>query len=86
VYGPPLALRLAAHLRQIRRARGLTQAQLAELTGLRFRSLQDLEGGRAKPQLEVVDQIAAQLGMDPLALLAPIDAPTRRRPGRPPRR
>ena len=61
-----LAGRLAANLRQLREARGLTQEQIARLAGLPRATWSHLESGEANPTLSVVHRAA-------LALQVPIE-------------
>ena len=59
----------ATTLRQVRRSRDLTQAQLAQLTGLRQTTISDIESGRNRnPSWEFVRRISAALEMDPREL------------------
>src|SRR5436309_11059940 len=61
-----LAGRLAANLRQLREARGLTQEQIAKLAGLPRATWGHLESGSANPTLSVLHRVA-------LALQVPIE-------------
>ena len=61
-----LAGRLAANLRQLREARGLTQEQIAKLAGLPRATWGHLESGEANPTLSVLHRAA-------LALQVPIE-------------
>jgi predicted ATPase len=59
---PPFALLL----RELRRAAGLTQEELAVRAGVGVRTLRDLEAGRAsRPQRSTVDLLADGLGLRP---------------------
>ena len=51
------------HIRNLRVARGWSQAHLAELTGLSVRTVQRIENG-ANPGLESLNRLAAALGVD----------------------
>ena len=64
---PPVAEGLGARVRELRRARGLTQGTLA---GRRFTKeyLSQIECGRTRPTPETVAWLATQLGVDPLYL------------------
>jgi y4mF family transcriptional regulator len=55
---------LGAFIRKIRKERGITQQQLADLSGVGRRFLRELESG--KPTLEIgrVLQVTAALGID----------------------
>ena len=63
---PELPGVISALVRRWRRARGLTQQQLAERSGISIGSLRDLEQGRLKrPRPRSVDRIADALSLDP---------------------
>jgi len=51
--------RLGANVRQLRAARGLTQAQIARLAGLPRATWANLETGAANPTLAVLIKVAA---------------------------
>ena len=53
-----LARRLAANVKQLREARGLTQAQMAKLATLPRATWANLESGTANPTLSVLDRVA----------------------------
>lgn len=55
-------------VRDIRKARGLSQAQLAELAGLNQATVSKVERGEMNVTLEVIDAIAAALGVEPVQL------------------
>ena len=55
------AWRIAQALRFRRKARRLTQAQVAELAGISVRSVRDIELGTVWPSLRTVSMIAAAL-------------------------
>lgn len=64
-----------AAIRSQRTARGMTLEQLAELAGLSFRYLSDIERGERNPGILNVARIAAALDMDvitPLRELPPL--------------
>jgi transcriptional regulator with XRE-family HTH domain len=63
--------RLAANLRQLRDARGLTQAQAARLAGLPRPTWTTLESGSANPTLQVLLRVAAALHVSIEELLGP---------------
>jgi len=65
-----LASRLAANLRQLRDARGLTQAQAAKLAGLPRPTWTTLESGSANPTVNVLVRVAAALHVSIEELLA----------------
>ncbi|RXZ68114.1 helix-turn-helix domain-containing protein [Agromyces albus] len=64
------ALRLGAHIRRLRRSRGDTLVQLAELTDLSHPFLSQLERGLAQPSLSSLRRIAVALGTSPIELVA----------------
>lgn len=66
--------RLGARLRALREERGLALAELARQAGVSRRYLTEAEAGRANPTVLVLERLAAALGMQPAALLAPLDA------------
>lgn len=72
-----LANNLGANIRNHRTTLGLSQEALAKNIGVDRTYIGSLERGERNPSLRVVEQIAARLGLDPLALLGP--------PGEPPR-
>ncbi len=51
------------HLAEIRRARGLTQAALAERIGVRSNQLSLYESGKSEPSLGVLRQLAVALSV-----------------------
>jgi transcriptional regulator with XRE-family HTH domain len=57
----PLPSRLAANIRHLREARGLTQEQMARLAGLPRATWGHLETGGANPTLLVLDKVATAL-------------------------
>ena len=59
---------LGARIRELRRRRGLTQAQLAKATGLAADSISRLEQGRFSPSFDTVTTIADGLGIPSAAL------------------
>ncbi len=62
---------LGARLRSARRARGLTQEQLAEFAGIKPSDLSYMENGRRMPRVETtMRRLAAALGVDWYWLLA----------------
>ena len=52
------------HIREIRKQRGMTQAQLAEKSGVAAISIHQYETGKRNPQLAQLIRIAAVLGFD----------------------
>ena len=65
-----LAARLAANIRALRDGRGLTQAQLAKLSGLPRATWANLESGAANPTLAVLHKVAASLQVSLEELIA----------------
>jgi XRE family transcriptional regulator, regulator of sulfur utilization len=56
-----LAVRLADNIRQLREARGLTQEQMAKLSGIPRATWGHLESGGANPTLAVLDRVATAM-------------------------
>ncbi len=56
---------------RLRRAQGLTQEQVAELSGLSQQYLSGLESGRRNPTLITIYQVAVALGVSHVDLVAP---------------
>lgn len=65
-----LAERLAANVRALRDGRGLTQAQLAKLSGLPRATLANLETGASNPTLAVLHHVAEALQVSLEELIA----------------
>jgi len=61
----PVAFRLKA----LRTAAGLTQAQLADKAGVRQATVSELESGKGRRLLVVMDKLARALGVEPGELL-----------------
>ena len=61
----PMAGAFAEHLRERRRAAGLTQEALAERAGLSARGISDLERGLKAPQRATVDRLIRALALLP---------------------
>ncbi|MDN4471859.1 helix-turn-helix domain-containing protein [Demequina zhanjiangensis] len=68
------ALRFGAHVRELRRARGLTLVQLAEATGLSHPFLSQVERGLANFSLPSLRRIAVALETSPVELIAASEA------------
>lgn len=64
---------LGANLRRYRRARGLSQEAFADVVGVHRTYMGGLERGERNLTLRSVERLAAQLGVEPLALLQPAD-------------
>jgi transcriptional regulator with XRE-family HTH domain len=56
---------------RIRKSRGYTQEQLADLSGLTQQYLSDLERGKRNPTVVTVYEIAQALGVSHLDMLTP---------------
>ena len=56
-------------LRRLREAAGLTQQDLAKLTGLTTATISYAETGRVDPSLDTIKRLAEALGVQPGALL-----------------
>jgi transcriptional regulator with XRE-family HTH domain len=61
VPGMSLQHRFAARVKEIRRARGLTQQQLAEKTGRSTNAISSLERGISLPTFETLERLAEEL-------------------------
>jgi transcriptional regulator with XRE-family HTH domain len=64
--------RLAANLKDQREARGLTQQELSERSGVPRPTLAHLESGQGNPTLTVLIKVAAALGTGIEALVSPV--------------
>src|SRR3954463_4844525 len=62
---------LARNIRQLRQARGLTQEQLAKLSGIPRPTWANLESGEANPSLAILVKAAAALHVSVEALISP---------------
>lgn len=60
---PTLPARFGEAVREARRARGLSQAQLAELMGVHPDRIRRVEAGRSEPALSLVARLAPFLGI-----------------------
>jgi XRE family transcriptional regulator, regulator of sulfur utilization len=65
-----LSAHLAANVRQLRDARGLTQQQMAKISGLPRATWANLESGSANPTLGVLHRVASALQVSLEELLA----------------
>ena len=70
----PSGARLGAHVRALRRARGLTLVQLASATGLSHPFLSQVERGLANFSLPSLRRIAVALETSPVELIAAAEA------------
>lgn len=56
--------RLAANLQRLRKERGLTQQELADLASLEQKQISRIERGEISPVVDTVARIARALGVD----------------------
>jgi XRE family aerobic/anaerobic benzoate catabolism transcriptional regulator len=68
---------------ELREARGLTQEELAELTGLSPRQMQRVEAGEANLAVVMLAELARALRCSVADLFGPTTRRIKRRPGRP---
>ncbi len=61
----------AHRLTQLRQARGLNQAALAQLAGLTPQAISLLEKGKRRPLMDTCERLAAALNVDLDELLSP---------------
>jgi transcriptional regulator with XRE-family HTH domain len=61
------------NLRAYRQARGLSQEAFADTLGVHRTYMGGIERGERNLTLKSVERIAARVGLDPLALLQPVD-------------
>lgn len=54
--------RLAGHIRELRKSKGLTQAQLAEMLDVDFKTIHRIESGQGSKALDLAERIAVALG------------------------
>lgn len=68
---PPMKLRriVARNIRQLRRARGLSQEELADLARLNRNYIGMLEREENAPTVDVLESLADALGVEPVALI-----------------
>ena len=60
---------LGANIRRLRKAKGLTQEQLAHEAGMAMRYVAGVERGEENPSLRFLVKIAEALGTEPATLL-----------------
>lgn len=60
---------LGANIRRLRKAKGLTQEQLAHEAGMAMRYVAGVERGEENPSLKFLVKIAEALGTEPAELL-----------------
>lgn len=63
---------VGGNARHFRLARGLTQEQLSELSGLSQQYISGLEQGRRNPTVVTLFEIAQALGIKPADLITPL--------------
>jgi transcriptional regulator with XRE-family HTH domain len=61
------------NVRRIRQERGLTQEQLAELSGFSQQYISGLEQGQRNPTIVSLYELATALGVSHMELVRPID-------------
>ena len=67
--------KFGAQLRRLRRQRGMTQEQLAEISGYHATHIANIERGRNLPSLEAVFRLAQALGVSASELIAAAEEP-----------
>ena len=65
----------AARLREVRRSRGMTQAELAKAARVTASYVGRLEAAAVAPGIDLLDRLAGPLGVRPADLLPPADPP-----------
>lgn len=63
------AVIVGANIRRLRKAKGLTQEQLAHESGVAMRYVAGVERGEENPSLKFLVKIAEALGAEPASLL-----------------
>lgn len=66
------AVVLGENIRRLRKAKGLTQEQLAHESGVAMRYVAGVERAEENPSLKFLVKIADALGVEPSALLTPM--------------
>lgn len=75
------------HLREVRQAKGLSQVELGQRAKVRQATISALESGRVRNlDLDVLDRLAAALGVQPVLLLGWDQGQPPKKGGRGPRR
>jgi len=67
-------LLVGMNFRRLRQAKGLTQEEAAELTGVSQQYLSGLERGRRNPTVLTLHELGGPLGAEPYELLRPPEA------------
>ena len=57
----------ALNLKRFRKENGLSQLELAELSGISFKYIYKLERGKANPSIKIIDILAKSLGVSPIS-------------------
>ena len=65
-----MAKEIGEKIRRIRKERGLTQGDLADRSGVSFRSIQDIEASKRTPRSDTLEMLAQALGVQPGELLS----------------
>lgn len=65
-------LQVGLNFRRLRNARGLTQEQVAELTGVSQQYISNLERGQRNPTVLTLHELTSPLGGCPRDLLEPV--------------
>lgn len=65
------ATRIGNRIREIRKARGLTQAQLGEMVGLSPDRIQKYEWGKRKPRVDILKRLSVALQVNTLSMADP---------------
>lgn len=76
---PDILAHVAGNVRRLRQARGLSQAGLAELSGISRRMIVSIESDEANVSLSSLDRLAAALGVSLSETIRAPDAPDNRR-------
>lgn len=72
IYEESEADRIGTRIRTIRKARGLSQAELGDRVGLNADRIQKYENGARKPKADMLKKIAVALDVCTLALIDPV--------------
>ena len=59
-------------LRVVRERKAITQAELAQVAGLSRTAVANIEAGRSQPYPSTVRKLATALGVEPAALMEPV--------------
>ena len=64
---------IAAQIRHWRKKVGVTQKTLSEISGIKYRHLQDIESGKVDLKVRTLGLIAMSLEITPHLLLTPVE-------------